>query len=138
MSVNILRCNKKIHGEAAPVLYGENCLFSFLQSYGELWHKQLSMKTRFSRCLYSRLVTMVHLCVFLFHPNERDPQNQREVELLEEDLQDSEKACGWLVLSDLKFLKISFVNKPRNGYSLYDYRLTALFRLRATRVSSPN
>ena len=136
INANILRCNKKIHEEAAVVLYNQNCFVSRLWAIpGEqIWHKLKSQRT----CLphhYSRLITKVHLRIcILCHDDDDNVDSAWLFECFE--VQEDDYSCDKLILNDLSSLTISFDENARRccyetcekGY------ISCLCKLRANKV----
>lgn len=115
LHVAILRCNKRIHGEANGVLYGENIFHSGLLSRlkFKLWHR-FSMEEGSavisSRCL--RLITKVHLTIYLpdsFGVNEV----VLAIDIVRRNLND---VASELALNDLTVLSIRFTNALTDGW----------------------
>ncbi len=102
LHTNILRCNKKIHDEAAAVLYGENCFDWDMRGdrNRKLWHRDGSAKTCVPR-KYSRLITMVRLKVD-FRGDDNDPSWQAVMNGFDQTKANLDHACELLTLNDLK------------------------------------
>ena len=155
LHVAILRCNKKIHGEAYGILYGKNTFHFQLTAERKvkLWHQNFLevSPTRISRRC-SRLITKVRLSInplgheFGFHVIVR-PTDTMRINL--------NHVVSKLALNNLKHLDIHFINRPGfdhpysaflqqrginidNEFGPYYYGeecLEPLLKLRATTVS---
>ncbi len=108
----IMRLNKRIHSEAAPVFWGEN--YFTWSIYGDkcrpMWHYDLygeksEEKTQVTR-KYSRLITRMRIVVNL-GGDDNDPTQKDAVYMTRKNLND---ACAKLSLNDLKFLEVRFCN----------------------------
>lgn len=148
----ILACNKKIHDEAATVLYGEN-RFTFMFAGNcpiKLWHPIESDKTILPR-RYSRLVTKMHVFVS-FQGDDNDISWQAVKEGYDQTLANMENLCKKLSVNDLKWLEVNYINSYTGGphraaiwgagrFSGKPYMgencLLPLMKVRATRVSLP-
>ena len=147
----ILRCNKKIHDEAASVLYGENTFYFMLsgREWIGLWHPYgAKYKTRLSR-RYSRLITKVFLDLDLAG-SDSDPGIYAVLDAIAILRSNIDEAARKLALNDLTLLKIRFRNAYtggplcpfRDGWSRFGGNpfggqecLMPLLKIRATRVS---
>ena len=99
LHVAILRCNKKIHGEANGVLYGENKFHSVLQLHHMLYRGEAPGDIS-SRC--SRLITKVHLGIYLKEPS-RLYFASHAIDVVRRKLND---VVSKLALNNLKLLSI--------------------------------
>ena len=148
----ILACNRKIHDEAATVLYGENCFTWEVVGYypDKLWHDFESEKTVISR-RYSRLVTRMHISVS-FRGDDYDISGPAIQKAYDQTLANMENVCEKLRLNDLKYLEVYYINSYTGGPyqaamfgggnllgDLYEGQtcLLPLLSVRATQVSPP-
>lgn len=147
----ILRGNRKIHDEAASVLYGENTFKHTLAGFQhiKLWHSYgCEGKTTLSR-RYSRLITKVFLYLDLAG-DDNDPSMHAVLDAAATLRSNIDGAARKLALNDLRLLKIRFRNAytggPLNYFRGDWYRfggnpfwgqdcLEPLLKTRATRVS---
>ena len=123
MHPEIMRTNKKIHKEAAAVLYGENTFEWSLygHEYLSLWHFMQGASTSCPRH-YSRLITKLHLDV-----------STRGYDYAIKNIQ---HACKVLALNDFKTLKVDFYHPGSRGKVWYGERyLEPLKKCRAEEVS---
>ena len=136
---SILRTNKKIHNEAAAILYGENHFVWYLRGDQprKLWHYDQLMETYISR-RYSRLMTKVHLHIS-FIGDDNDPSAQAVINGYRQLQENIEHACGKLALNDLKQLKISYLNRYLGRFggqqNAGESCLETLMKLRSIEVS---
>ena len=111
----IMRTNKKIHEEAAAVLYGENLMEWAINGYYrcKMWHYWPSERTSLPRH-YSRLITRVFLDIN-FNGDDADPSAQAVMNAFNEIQANIEDTCKKLTLNDLKYLNVSFTNSYTGG-----------------------
>lgn len=107
MHPEIMRTNKKIHEEAAAVLYGENWFeWSVLgMGYEAMWHWPYQKKAVCSR-RYSRLITKMRLLVNT-RGDDNDPTQADAIFWTTDNLKG---VCKVLSLNDFKILKVDFYN----------------------------
>lgn len=148
----ILACNRKIHDEAAAVLYGENRFTYVFDGHCpmKLWHTIGSDKTILPR-RYSRLVTRIRIVVS-FKGDDNDPSWQAVMQGFDQTLANMDDVCNKLRLNDLKWLKVYYINSYTGGpvqaiflgggrFAGKPYMgencLLPLLKVRATQVSLP-
>ena len=137
---SILRTNKKIHDEAAAILYGENFFSWHLRGDRprKLWHWGSRLDGTYIPRRYSRLMTKVHLHV-TFVGVSSDPSDQAVMNAFYQLQENIAHACGKLALNDLTKLKISYVNVYRRRLEgrrdVGEDCLEILMKLRSSKVS---
>lgn len=137
MHPEIMRTNKKIHEEAAAVLYGENWFTWSLYGrvFPPIWHWPDHETTLCPR-RYSRLITKLHLMVSTNGDEVGDPG---QVDAIFWTTTNLKQACQMLSLNDFKILMVSFYNpigRRHGGKGYYGQRcLEPLKRCRAEKVS---
>ncbi len=116
MRPEIMRTNKKIHEEAAAVLYGENWFSWSLDGVGyqPMWYFLPLKRTRCPHH-YSRLITKICI-VISTKGDENDPFQADTLYWTHTNVDD---ACKKLTLNDLKILTVDFYSgsRYRNGGS---------------------
>ena len=123
MHPEIMRTNKKIHKEAAAVLYGENTFEWSLygHEYLPMWYLMQDTPTVCPR-YYSRLITKLRLDIST-RGDDHAPKNIQH-------------ACKVLALNDFKTLKVNFYHPGSRWKLWYEERcLKPLKRCRAEKVS---
>ncbi len=107
MHPEIMRANKRIHEEAAAVLYGENWFTWSIygDEYRPMWHCPL---LRIIECPrhYSRIITKIRVMIST-SGDENDPTQADAIYWTTINVN---HACKKLTLNDLKILKVDFYN----------------------------
>ena len=121
MHPEIMRTNKRIHEEAAAVLFGENWFAwsTYGNGYWPIFHWRDHGTTKCQR-RYSRLITKIRLIVSVHG----DDMHQTRADIFVCINRNLEHACKVLSLADLKILTVNFYNSmdrryggsARNGY----------------------
>ena len=129
MHPEIMRTNKKIHEEAAFVLYGENWFRWSLGGveYTPMWQWREHESAVCPRH-YSRLITKMSLTI------SNDGDGHDPTDAIWWTTQNLKHACKVLALNDFKILKVDFYNSARE-MSEGERCLTPLKKCRAEKVS---